>query len=71
MRTGEECMFDSFMETLRGFIPNGGDSVYSNPSSNGLGVDVIVKDAFGKVTQTLQGLDQSQANDIISNILGR
>ena len=65
-------MFDTVMEVLKGFIPNGGGSVYTSNSSNGFGLlDVIVKNSSGQVSQTFQGLDVSKANDLVRQLLGQ
>ena len=63
-------MFDTLSEVFRGVTQDGG-SVWTSISSSGIGQNVNVKDAFGQVTQTFQNLDLSQANDIVSQILGR
>ena len=64
-------LFQNILQSFQGNLQNGGGSVFSSPSSNGFGLDVIVKNAFGQVSQTFQGLDLSQANEIIKQLTGR
>lgn len=63
-------LIQNAIQNWAGNIPNGGGSVFTSTSSNGFGTDVIIKNGLDQVTQTFQGLDLSQANDIIRQLLG-
>ena len=63
-------MFDAITQFFQGITQNGG-SVYTSNSSNGFGLDVIVKNIFGQTTQTYNGVDPSTAQNIINQLLGR
>lgn len=64
-------LIQNAIQNWAGNIPNGGGSVFTSTSSNGFGLDVIVKNAFGQVSQTFQGVDLNQANEIIKQLTGR
>ena len=64
-------MLDQIIQTIFQGVTQNGGSVYTSTSSNGFGLDVIVKNAFGQVSQTFQGVDLNQANEIIKQLTGR
>lgn len=63
-------MFDAIMEICRGLTQDG-SKVFTNTSSNGFGVDVIVKDLFNNIQAIYPNQNPIDAQNIINQLLGR
>ncbi len=64
-------LIQNAIQNWAGNIPNGGGSVFTSTSSNGFGLDVIVKDLYGKVQAIYPNQNQIDAQNIINQLLGR
>lgn len=63
-------MFDAIAQLFQGLTQNGG-SVYTSSSSNGFGLDVILKDIFGNTQAIYPNQNPIDAQNIINQLLGR
>ena len=64
-------LIQNAIQNWAGNIPNGGGSVFTSTSSNGFGLDVIVKDLFNNIQAIYPNQNPIDAQNIINQLLGR